>query len=88
MWGPCFAVRDTRRHGNLETQALGYAALPADAVRRVMRVPPAVIVPLVDAENEAAAGFYEHHGFQRLVSAPMNLFPAMSTAERTLLGRR
>lgn len=66
-------------------QGLG-GALLADAARRVMQLPPVVFALLVDAKNEAAVGFYERHGFQRLVSAPMTLFLAMATAEKTLLG--
>jgi ribosomal protein S18 acetylase RimI-like enzyme len=62
------------------------AALLADAARRVMQAPPAVFALLVDAKNEAAVGFYEHHGFQRLASAPMTLFLPLATAEKTLLG--
>jgi GNAT superfamily N-acetyltransferase len=62
------------------------AALLADAAQRVMQVPPAVFALLVDAKNEAAAGFYEHHGFQRLAIAPMTQFLPLATAEKTLLG--
>lgn len=62
------------------------AAMLADAARRVMQVPPAVFALLVDAKNEAAVRFYEHHGFQPLVSAPMTLFLPLGTAEKTLLG--
>ena len=61
------------------------AAMLADAARRVMQVPPAVFTLVVDAKNEAAARFYEHHGFLRLVSAPMTLFLPLATAEKTLL---
>lgn len=61
------------------------AALLADAARRVMQMPPAVFALLVDAKNDAAIAFYEHHGFQRLASAPMTLFLPLATAEKTLL---
>ena len=61
------------------------AALLADAARRVKQVPPAVFTLLVDAKNDAAIAFYEHHGFQRLASAPMTLFLALATAEKTLV---
>ena len=37
-------------------------------------------------ESEAAVQFYERHGFQRLVSAPMTLFLPLATAEKLLLG--
>ena len=66
-------------------QGLGAAVL-ADAARRVMQSPPAVFTLLVDAKSEAAVQFYERHGFQRLVSAPMTLFLPLATAEKLLLG--
>jgi ribosomal protein S18 acetylase RimI-like enzyme len=62
------------------------AALLADAARRVMQSPPAVFALLVDAKNDAAVAFYQHHGFQRLESAPMTLFLPLATAEKTRLG--
>ena len=63
-------------------------AMLADAARRVMQVPPAVFALVVDAKNQAAVRFYEHHGFQALVSGPMTLFLPLGTAEKTLLGQR
>ncbi len=71
---------DRRFHG----RGLG-SALLADAARRSMQAPPAVFTLLVDAKNEQAAAFYEHHGFRRLASEPRTLFLPLATAENTLL---
>ena len=70
---------DRRFHG----RGLG-AALLADAARRSMQAPPAVFTLLVDARNEQAASFYEHHGFRRLAGEPRTLFLPLATAEQTL----
>jgi len=60
-------------------------ALLADAVRRVLLAPPAVFALLVDAKDEQAVAFYQHHGFQAFVSQPRTLFLSVATAEKTLL---
>jgi hypothetical protein len=39
---------------------------------------------LVDARDDDAVAFYEHHGFKRLTSHPRSLFLALGTA-RTIL---
>ena len=39
-------------------------ALLADALRRVLLAPPAVFALLVDAKDDEAVAFYQHHGFQ------------------------
>ena len=56
----------------------------ADAARRSMQAPPAVFTLLVDARNEQAASFYDHHGFPRLAGEPRTLFLPLATAEKTL----
>lgn len=71
---------DTRFQG----RGLG-AGLLADALRRVMASPPAAYALLVDAKDDQAVAFYQHHGFIALAGQPRTLFLAVSTAEKTLL---
>lgn len=54
------------------TQALRRAA--ADAAQCGMQTPPAVFTLLVDAKNDAAMRFYEHHGFRGPSGTPRTLF--------------
>jgi GNAT superfamily N-acetyltransferase len=70
---------DLRFHG----QGLG-GALLADAAMKGLRAEAAAFAMLVDAKDEEAASFYEHHGIQRLVSKPRSLFLALGTAEKAL----
>jgi ribosomal protein S18 acetylase RimI-like enzyme len=62
------------------------AALLADAARRSLQSPPAVFALVVDAKDEHAARFYEHHGFQRLGSPALVLFMPLATAAKAWLG--
>ena len=55
-------------------------AMVIDAARRAARADPAVFALIVDAKDEAAADFYLHLGFARLVSRPLSLFLAVATA--------
>ena len=71
---------DTRFQG----RGLG-AALLADALRRVMASPPAAYALLVDAKDDRAVAFYQHHGFIAFAGQPRTLFLPVSTAEKTLL---
>jgi len=57
-------------------------ALLADAAARGLHTEAAAFAMLVDAKDSEAAAFYEHHGFQRLVSRPQSLFLALATAEK------
>jgi GNAT superfamily N-acetyltransferase len=58
----------------------GYgAALLADAMQRASHTGIGVKLVVVDALNDAAAHFYEHHGFHRFADAPMRLFLPVST---------
>ena len=61
------------------------AALLADAAERTMKAAPAAFTLLVDAKNEAAVAFYEHHGFVRFTSQPQTLFLVLRALEQ---GRR
>lgn len=61
-------------------------ALLADAARRSMQSPPAAFALVVDAKDEQAVAFYEHHGFQRFSGEPRTLFIPLAVAEKVLLG--
>ncbi len=64
-------------------QRLG-SALLGDAVERVIVSPTAAFAVIVDAKDEAAATFYERHGFQRLVQRNLTLFLQVASAAKTL----
>jgi len=65
-------------------RAMG-AALLADAIHRVLQAPPAVFGLLVDAKDDSAVTFYQHHGFEPLTSQPRTLFLPVATAMKLLL---
>jgi GNAT superfamily N-acetyltransferase len=67
-------------------QGLG-GALLADAATKGLRPEAAAFAMLVDAKDEEAVSFYEHHGFQRFQSQPRSLFLALATAEKALAAR-
>jgi GNAT superfamily N-acetyltransferase len=67
-------------------QGLG-GALLADAAMKGLSAEAAAFAVLVDAKDEEAVSFYEHHGFQKLVSHPRSMFLALATAEKALAGR-
>ena len=56
---------DQRFHG----RGLG-AALLMDAVHRTMQAPAAAFAIMVDAKNDQAVAFYQHHGFRPLPANP------------------
>jgi ribosomal protein S18 acetylase RimI-like enzyme len=60
-------------------------ALLADAVGRVVQIPPAVFAIVVDAKNDEAAAFYQHYLFRPLASGPAALFLPVATAQKVLL---
>jgi ribosomal protein S18 acetylase RimI-like enzyme len=64
-------------------RGLGGAML-ADAAERGLRAEAAAFAMLVDAKDEQAVAFYEHHGFLRLASRERTLFLALVTAEKAL----
>lgn len=73
--------------GRFQGRKLG-AALLADAAARALAAAPASFTLLVDAKNDAAVAFYEHHGFLRLGSQPKSLFlPLATVAKTTKAGR-
>ncbi len=63
-------------------------ALIMDAVARADRAEPAIFALIVDAKDEAACPFYEHHQFRRFASKPMSLFLPVATALRALSASR
>lgn len=58
---------------NFQGQGLG-AALLADALNRAIVSDIAAYALLVDAKDDGAAAFYQHHGFIFLPDTPMTLF--------------
>jgi GNAT superfamily N-acetyltransferase len=59
-------------------QGLG-GALLADALDRAARSEIAAYALLVDAKDESAAAFYQHHGFIPLPDSPLTLFLPLAT---------
>lgn len=59
-------------------QGLG-GALLADALMRAASSEIAAFALVVDAKDEAAAAFYEHHGFIALPDSPRTLFLPLAT---------
>lgn len=59
-------------------------ALLADAAAKALSEPAAAFALLVDAKNDDAVAFYEHHGFQRFASQRRMLFLPLATAAKTL----
>ena len=69
-------------------QGLGLGGvLLADALKRSAGAEMGVFAMVVDAENEAAQRFYEHHGFTLLPGASRRLFLPIDTALRRLASR-
>lgn len=64
--------QDFKRHG------LG-GALLADALSRASDSEIAAYALVVDAKDEGAAAFYQHHGFILLPNSPLTLFLPLAT---------
>lgn len=64
-------------------QGLG-GALLADALNRAARSEIAAYALMVDAKDEASAGFYRHHGFMVLPDSPRTLFLPLATVPPSL----
>jgi ribosomal protein S18 acetylase RimI-like enzyme len=62
-------------------------ALLADATVRALTAAAASSALLVDAKNDVAVAFYEHHKFERFTSQPRTLFLPLATAEKLLAGQ-
>lgn len=81
------AVRIGRLATDLRFRRRGLGGvLLADAAHRTLQAAAAAFAIVVDAKNEEAVRFYEHHGFQRFASLPMSLFLSVETARKALLG--
>jgi ribosomal protein S18 acetylase RimI-like enzyme len=63
-------------------QGLG-GALLADALDRAVRSEIAAFAMIVDAKDEVAASFYQHHGFIALPDSPLTLFLPLATVQRS-----
>jgi len=61
-------------------QGLG-GALLADALDRAVRSEIAAFALMVDAKDEAASAFYQHHGFITLPDSPLTLFLPLATVQ-------
>ncbi len=59
-------------------------ALLADAAHRTLGAPAAAFALVVDAKNDQAKAFYEHHGFVAFASQPRSLFLPIATAAKLL----
>jgi ribosomal protein S18 acetylase RimI-like enzyme len=79
------AIRVGRLAVDLRFRSRGLGgALLADAAARAINAQVAAFAMIVDAKDDAAVAFYEHHGFRRLTSLPRCLFLALATAENAL----
>jgi GNAT superfamily N-acetyltransferase len=72
---PCFRMGRLARDLSSRGQGIG-SLLLALAVERCLEVRHSIggYALLVDAKDEPAARFYEHHGFRRLQDAPSSLY--------------
>ena len=59
-------------------------ALIMDAAQRAARTDPAIFALVVDAKDDAAVRFYEHHLFRRFKGRSMSLYLPVWTALRAL----
>jgi len=86
---PRYAVLPTGLIGRLavdqafQGRRLG-SALIMDAAVRAAHAETAIFALVVDAKDEAAVSFYQHHGFRRFTSKPASLFLPVATALRAL----
>ncbi len=86
------AVRIGRLAVDLRFRKKGLGgALLINAASRAFSSEAAAYALLVEAKNDQAVAFYEHHGLERFASQPRTLFLALATAEKSLhkpTGRR
>lgn len=80
------AVRIGRLAVDVSFQSRGLGgALLADAASRTLSLSVAAYALIVDAKNERAVTFYEHHGFRRFVSSERMLYLPVETARKAML---
>lgn len=77
---PAARVGRLATHSGYQGQGLGTAML-ARAMHYAATSPVACFAVLVDAKDEAAARFYERHGYIRFTSRPLTLFLAVKTVQ-------
>jgi ribosomal protein S18 acetylase RimI-like enzyme len=63
------------------------SALIMDAAARAARAEPAIFALIVEAKDDEAAKFYQHHEFRCFLSRPRSLFLPISTALLALAGK-
>jgi GNAT superfamily N-acetyltransferase len=68
-------------------QRLG-SALIMDAAARSARAEPAIFALIVDAKDDRAIAFHQHHEFRRFASKPASLFLPILTALQALSAKR
>lgn len=68
----CFVAVDVETGAVAGYFTLG-AALLWDAVQRALQSPVATFAVMVDAKDEAAARFYQRHGFIAFAHAPLQM---------------
>jgi ribosomal protein S18 acetylase RimI-like enzyme len=66
---------------SFQGRSLG-AALLFDAISRAIRADAAVFTLIVDAKDDAAARFYQHHGFRAFSGSAARLFLPVAMARR------
>ena len=76
-------------HGaiSVDTHFIGLGlggALVADALQRTLKSDIAAYAMVVDAKDETAVAFYQHHGFIRLTDSPLTLFLPLATAQKMI----
>jgi ribosomal protein S18 acetylase RimI-like enzyme len=80
------AVRIGRLAVDKQFQGHGLGkALLADAALKTISATPASFALLVDAKNEQAVKFYQHHGFRLLNNTLNILFLPLATAKKCLI---
>jgi GNAT superfamily N-acetyltransferase len=60
------------------------AALLIDGVKRTLQADLMVFAMVVDAKDDAAVAFYQHHGFIPFVSVPMRLYLPLAEIAKQL----
>ena len=60
------------------------AGLLIDGIKRSLRADLIAFAVVVDAKDDVAAAFYEHHGFTAFASAPMSFYLPLAEAAKQL----
>jgi hypothetical protein len=82
----CFVAVETATgqvaaYYTLSAASIPLVDLPAEEAKRLPRYPT---LPAVDAKNDQALAFYQHHGFRALASQPRTLFLPITTIQKAL----